>query len=38
MLRNTINARPVAMKGKTMNRLAITLLGAACAVAPRRSG
>ena len=34
MLRNTINARPVAMKGKTMNRLAITLLSAACAVVP----
>lgn len=34
MLSNTINASPFATKGKTMNRLAITLLSAACAVVP----
>lgn len=34
MLSNTINAIPFATKGKTMNRLAITLLSAACAVVP----
>lgn len=34
MLSTTLNARPFATKGKTMNRLAITLLSAACAVVP----